>query len=55
MSTFILLFVVPVVLFLLAIDDVVRRQFSGSDTTVIWGQVILFVPTLGPRLYLCVG
>jgi hypothetical protein len=46
--------VIPVVLFLLAIDDVVRHQFSDSGTTVVWALVILFVPILGPLLYLCV-
>ena len=46
---------IPVVLFLLALDDVVRRTFPDGSTKIVWALVILFVPLLGPILYLCVG
>jgi uncharacterized membrane protein YhaH (DUF805 family) len=54
---FLLLFVfivLPAVLWLWAIIDLVRREFSDSATKIIWALVIIFIPFVGSVLYLAV-
>jgi hypothetical protein len=55
---FIVLFifmVLPGALWLWAIIDLVKRDFSDSATKVIWALVIIFIPFVGSILYLVVG
>jgi hypothetical protein len=47
--------VVPGILWLWAIIDLVRRNFSDSATKIIWALVIIFIPFVGSILYLVVG
>jgi uncharacterized RDD family membrane protein YckC len=48
-----LLFVLlPIILFIWALIDVLRSDFKDSITKVIWVIVVIFVPLVGPILYL---
>jgi hypothetical protein len=50
-----LLLVLPLALFLWAIIDLIKRNFSNSTNKIIWALVIIFVPFIGSILYLAVG
>ncbi|MFD0999706.1 PLD nuclease N-terminal domain-containing protein [Ohtaekwangia kribbensis] len=47
--------VLPGILWLWAIIDLVKRDFSDSATKIIWALVIIFIPFVGSILYLVVG
>ena len=47
--------VLPGILWLWAIIDLVKRDFSDSATKIIWALVIIFIPFVGSILYLAVG
>lgn len=47
--------VLPGILWLWAIIDLVKRDFSDSTTKIIWALVIIFIPFVGSILYLVVG
>ena len=47
--------VLPGILWLWAIVDLVKRNFSDSSTKVVWALVIIFIPFVGSILYLVVG
>lgn len=51
-SIFVLL---PGILWLWAIIDLVKRNFSDSATKIIWALVVIFIPFVGSILYLVVG
>ena len=48
-------FVIPLVLWIIAIVDLVKRQFKDQTTKIIWALVIIFVPFIGSILYLLIG
>ncbi|MDI6698970.1 MAG: PLD nuclease N-terminal domain-containing protein [Candidatus Saccharicenans sp.] len=50
----VLLVLVSIPLFLIALIDVLKREFPGNDR-LIWILVIIFFPLLGPILYLVIG
>lgn len=50
-----LLLILPIALFLWAIIDLIKRNFSNSTNKLIWALVIIFVPFIGSILYLIVG
>jgi hypothetical protein len=53
---FLLLFIAaPLVLWLWALIDLLRSNFSDSTTKLIWAVVIIFIPLLGALLYLLIG
>jgi hypothetical protein len=53
---FLLLFIAaPLVLWLWALIDLLRSNFSDSITKLIWAVVIIFIPLLGALLYLLIG
>jgi DMSO/TMAO reductase YedYZ heme-binding membrane subunit len=52
---FIILIPLTFVLWVIAIIDLIRRQFNDSTNKIIWALVILFVPFLGSILYLLAG
>ncbi|WP_162428515.1 PLD nuclease N-terminal domain-containing protein [Pontibacter pudoricolor] len=53
---FLLLFIAaPLVLWLWALIDLLRGNFSDSTTKLIWAVVIIFIPILGSLLYLLIG
>lgn len=43
------------VLFLLAAIDILRNRFASDIEKLIWILVVIFVPILGPILYLLIG
>jgi hypothetical protein len=49
-----LFFVIPVFLWLYAIIDILRNEFSGSNK-IIWLLVTLFLPAVGAILYFFIG
>ena len=53
---FLLLFaVVPFALWLWAIIDLLRGNFTNNTTKLIWLVVVAFIPFLGAILYLLIG
>jgi len=44
----------PVILFLIAIIDILRSEFHDSNK-VVWVLVVFFLPILGPILYFIIG
>jgi hypothetical protein len=46
---------VPVLLWVWAIIDLLKSHFPDSVNKVIWAIVIVFIPVLGPLLYLFLG
>jgi hypothetical protein len=42
-------------LFLWALIDVLRRQFTNPNDKILWIVLILFIGILGPILYLIIG
>jgi hypothetical protein len=48
-------FLIPFVFWLIALIDILRSEFKGPNDKLIWVLVILFVPILGPILYLVIG
>ncbi len=47
--------VLPGILWLWAIIDLVKRNFSDNATKIVWALVIIFIPFVGSILYLVVG
>lgn len=45
----------PGILWLWAIIDLVKREFSDNATKIIWALVVIFIPFVGSILYLVVG
>lgn len=43
------------ILFLWALIDVIRRQFSNPNDKVLWLVLIILIGWLGPILYLAIG
>lgn len=52
---FIILIPLTFVLWIIALIDLIGRQFNDSSNKIIWALVILFVPFLGSILYLLAG
>lgn len=48
-------FFVPVILWIWAIIDLLKSNFSDSTNKLIWALVIIFIPFFGAILYLIVG
>lgn len=44
-----------IALFMIAVFDLLKSTFKDSTTKPIWLIVILFVPVVGPFLYLFLG
>ncbi len=51
----ILLLLLPAVLWIWALIDLLQSRFTESINKLIWALVIIFVPFLGPVLYLTIG
>jgi hypothetical protein len=49
-----LFFIIPLVLWLWALIDCLKSNFSGSNK-LIWIVLIILLPVLGPILYLLIG
>lgn len=40
---------------LIALIDIIRNEFKGSNDKVIWVIIVLFIPFLGSLLYFLIG
>lgn len=40
---------------LIALIDIIRNEFRGSNDKVIWVIIVLFIPFLGCLLYFLIG
>ena len=49
------LFFLPLTLLIIALIDILRSTFKDSTNKIIWVLVVIFVPFLGPILYLIIG
>ncbi len=54
-GVFLMVLMVPVLLWVWAIIDLLKSHFPDSVNKVIWAIVIVFIPVLGPLLYLFLG
>lgn len=53
---FILFFLIlPIIFWVIAIIDLVQRQFQDQTNKIVWALVILLIPFLGSLLYLLIG
>ncbi|HLO45809.1 MAG TPA: PLD nuclease N-terminal domain-containing protein [Leadbetterella sp.] len=53
---FILFFLIlPIIFWVIAIVDLVQRQFQDQTNKIVWALVILLIPFLGSLLYLLIG
>lgn len=52
---FLLINLLLFILLIWAIVDLVRSEFKDSTNKIIWALVIIFVPLIGPVLYLVIG
>lgn len=43
------------ILFIFALVDILRSRFETENTKILWLLVILFLPVIGPILYLVMG
>lgn len=50
------IFIIPVLLFpLIALIDILRSNFKGSNDKIIWVIVVLILPFVGSLLYFLIG
>ena len=52
---FIILIPLSLVFWIIAILDLIKRQFNDQSIKIIWALVILLVPFFGSMLYFFVG
>ncbi|MBP8156693.1 MAG: PLDc_N domain-containing protein [Leadbetterella sp.] len=50
-----LIFLLPLVLWIFAIVDLIQRQFQDQTNKIVWALVILLIPFVGSILYLLIG
>ena len=51
----ILILLIPAVIWLWAIIDLLRSDFTNGINKIVWAIVIIFIPFLGAILYLILG
>ena len=51
----VLFWLASAVLFIVALIDVIRRQFSNDSDKILWLVLIILLPVLGPILYFVIG
>lgn len=49
------IFVVPVILWILAILDIVKSDFKDNTIKIVWLLVVIFLPVIGSILYFIAG
>ena len=50
-----IIFLGPIILWLISLIDVLQADFKDTITKLIWVLVIIFVPVIGALLYLVIG
>lgn len=51
----ILLFVVPLILWVWALIDILKSTFKDTATKIVWLLVVIFLPVIGVIIYYFVG
>ena len=54
-SLIILIFVVPFILMVIAVVDLVKRDFNNSTDKIVWLLISVLIPVVGPLMYLLFG
>ena len=49
------IFIIPLFLWLIAIFDLLKREFEDSTNKIVWALIILLIPFLGSILYFIIG
>lgn len=49
------IFIMPLLLWIIAIIDLIQRQFQDQTNKIVWALVILLIPFVGSILYLLIG
>lgn len=49
-----LILIVPIVLWLIALIDILKSNFNGNNK-LVWIVVVIFLPILGAILYFLIG
>ncbi len=55
LALWVLFILVAFGLFLFVLVDILRHQFNGSNTKLIWVLVVIVLPFVGSMLYLLIG
>lgn len=50
-----LVFLCSLILFLIAVINVLRNRFESSTDKLVWLLVVFFIPVIGPILYFFIG
>jgi hypothetical protein len=50
-----LFMILPLVLFVIALIDLIKSEFKSPNDKLIWLIVVVFVPVIGPILYFAMG
>jgi len=53
--TLFFIFAIPSIIWLWALIDVLRSEFTNSTNKIVWILLIFFLPFLGALLYLIIG
>ncbi|MBO3697492.1 PLDc N-terminal domain-containing protein [Fabibacter sp. E12] len=51
----IILYIIPFIFVVMALIDVIRSEFRGSNDKLIWVLVIILMPVIGSILYYFFG
>jgi hypothetical protein len=51
----ILILLIPFILLLIAIIDLVKKEYSKATDKIVWILIVVLIPVLGPLLYFFVG
>lgn len=50
-----LLFLLPTLLWLIALIDILKSNFKESTSKIIWVLIVIFLPIIGSILYFIIG
>lgn len=50
-----LIFLLPTLLWLIALIDILKSNFKDSTSKIIWVLIVIFLPIIGSILYFIIG
>lgn len=50
-----LIYIIPGILWLWALIDLVKSEFTDKNMKLIWALIIIFIPLIGSIIYLVMG
>lgn len=53
--TVLAIFALPFIIWLLVLIDILKHDFKGQNTKLVWLLAVIFLPFLGFILYLLIG